>query len=222
MGPRQYSAKTKLCYTSVVLNVRQYKLISDQVEYDELVVIIRELERVLAKNVLGDIVELGCYTGTTSLFIQRVLLDTKSDRSFHAYDSFEGLPPKVSADMSTVGEQFVAGELLASKQQFIKHFKQANLQLPIIHKCWFEELTISDVPSKIAFAFLDGDFYTSIASSLAVITPSLTPGSVIVVDDYHSEALPGAKKATDEWARKHRQTVTHTHSVAVIHWKKIY
>jgi len=200
-----------------MIDVRKYPLVSDQVEYPELAVIIRELEQVLHNNIDGAVVELGCYTGTTSLFIQRVLQQQVDMRQFHVYDSFEGLPSKVEQDNSPAGTQFTAGALTASRQVFIKHFKQAGLPLPTIHKVWFEQLQAYDLPKTIAFAFLDGDFYTSISSSLAIITPLLAPGACVVVDDYQSEALPGAQKAVDEWARKYNYPVRSEQSLAIIH-----
>lgn len=209
---------TKTTLPHTMFNVRSYSLISDQIEYPELQVIIRELGRVLTQGTTGDIVELGCYEGTTSLFIQRVLQAQKSSQSFHVYDSFSGLPPKTSADSSPAGEQFQGGELVASKARMIRHFRQAGLKLPVIHKAWFEDLTTNDMPEKIAFAFLDGDFYTSIASSLAVITPLLADDATIVVDDYQSEALPGASRAVDEWAKQHGQTVRSEQSLGIIHY----
>jgi O-methyltransferase len=180
-------------------------------------VIIRELTRVIEASVHGAVVELGCYSGTTSLFIQRVLQAENINRPFHVYDSFQGLPKKVQQDNSPAGTQFQAGELLTTKQEFIKNFRKANLQLPKIHKAWFEELTQNDMPPSIAFAFLDGDFYTSISASLAVITPLLSPGACIIIDDYQSEALPGARKAVDEWAQKYNHNVRSEQSLAIIH-----
>lgn len=197
-------------------DVRKYPLISDQIEYPELAVIIRELSRVLQNQVKGAVVELGCYTGTTSLFLQRLLIGENDNRAFHVYDSFEGLPEKVAQDNSPVGTQFKPGELHANKQVLIKHFKQAGLPPPIIHKAWFENLTQSDMPESIAFAFLDGDFYTSISASLSVITPLLSSGATIVVDDYQSEALPGAQKAVNQWARMHGFNVRTEQSLAII------
>ena len=197
-------------------DVRKYPLISDQIEYPELAVIIRELSRVLQNQVKGAVVELGCYTGTPSLFLQRLLIGENDNRAFHVYDSFEGLPEKVAQDNSPVGTQFKPGELHANKQVLIKHFKQAGLPPPIIHKAWFENLTQSDMPESIAFAFLDGDFYTSISASLSVITPLLSSGATIVVDDYQSEALPGAQKAVNQWARMHGFNVRTEQSLAII------
>lgn len=200
-----------------MIEIRKYKLVSEQVTFDEVRIIIDQLARVLARNVSGDIVELGCYEGTTSLFITRELLAHKSDRLFHVYDSFAGLPEKTAPDNSPVGEQFKGGELYASKARFIQHFKQAGLPLPVIHKCWFDELQPSDLPARIAFAFLDGDFYESIKASLRLIENRMAPGSVIIIDDYQSEALPGARKATDEWLRTKNYTHRSECSLAIIY-----
>lgn len=194
--------------------VAKYPIVSDQVQPAELRVIMRELQKVLAAGVAGDVVELGCYVGTTSLFLQRLLVGV--DKTLHVYDSFAGLPPKVAADASPAGEQFKQGELLATKAQLIKHFKQAGLPLPVIHKAWFEELTVADTPDTISFAFLDGDFYTSIRASLKVVWPKLAPGAVVVVDDYHTEALPGVAQAIKEWHSGHSFTVCTEASLAII------
>lgn len=175
----------------------KYPLISDQVSKDQLAVILGELEKLLP-SLDGSVVEFGCYIGTTSLFVRR-LLDAHDDhREFHAYDSFDGLPPKTTADESRAGEQFQAGELTVSKKQFLQEFKKAGLHPPVVHKGWFKDLTEADVPDKIAFAFLDGDFYESIRDSIRLVRPRLQQGGVIIVDDYAREALPGAAKAVQE------------------------
>lgn len=194
--------------------LRKYPIVSDQVDRAELQVILRELQKVLNTNVDGDVVELGCYVGTTSLFLQRML--GGSGKILHVYDSFAGLPPKVAADVSPAGEQFKQGELLATKAQLIKFFKQANLPLPFIHKCWFEELTAADTPEHISFAFLDGDFYTSIKSSLEVVWPKLTPGAIVIIDDYQTEALPGVRQAVKEWSQNHSFSLKVESSLAIL------
>lgn len=176
----------------------KYPIISDQVSRAQLEVILSELQKVLDADVPGDIVEFGCYIGTTSVFIQRILQDRRESRAFHAYDSFEGLPEKTTEDASRAGEQFRAGELSVSKKQFIHEFQKANLPLPVIHKGWFGDLDTGDVPEQIAFAFLDGDFYTSIKDSLKLVWPRLQPGSVLIIDDYAREALPGAARAVHQ------------------------
>lgn len=150
------------------------------------------------------------------MFIRRLLDCYNAAAEFHVYDSFSGLPEKTSHDLSPAGEQFKAGELAVSKQEFIKQFKKAGLKVPYIHKNWFYELATADVPDSISFAFLDGDYYESIRDSLRLITPKLSSGAVIVIDDYVSSALPGAARAVDEWCRLQPWRLQAAHSLAVL------
>lgn len=193
-------------HTKAILS--QYPLISDQVDKAELSVLLTELEKQLIREVSGSVVEFGCYLGTTSLFIRRLLDIYKSQGQFHVYDSFAGLPQKTKFDESPAGIQFKAGELTVSKNDFIRQFKKAGLRLPYIHKSWFSELTTADIPDNIIFAYLDGDFYESIRDSLNLIKPKLEVDGVIVVDDYANEALPGVSKAVDEWCHLNKKDLT--------------
>jgi len=186
----------------------KYPVVSDQVSKQQLAVILEELRQTLSEHD-GTIVEFGCYVGTTSLFIRRLLDGYNDQREFHVYDSFEGLPSKTSEDNSRAGEQFRAGELRVSKRQFLHEFQKANLRPPVIHKGWFKDLTETDVPSSIAFAFLDGDFYESIRDSLRIVLPHMQQGGTIIVDDYSREALPGAAKAVHERFSPEQIRVSH-------------
>lgn len=183
--------------------LKKYRVISDQVTSDELHVILRELDGVLRCGVAGDVVEFGCYVGTTSLFLQHMLQQYAGPRQLYVYDSFEGLPPKTEHDASPAGTHFVTGSLSATKAQFVRTFKKAGLPLPIIYKGWFAEVPLKALPETVAFAFLDGDYYESITASLRLLSGRLSDGSVIVIDDYQSEALPGVARAVDEWLRGH-------------------
>ena len=186
-------------------------LLSEQITLRELAIILRELVRV--QTVQGAVVEFGCYAGTASIHIARWL----GGKQFHVYDSFAGLPEKMTPDISPVGEQFRPGELLATKKQFMTNFKKAGVPLPHIHKGWFRDLHPSDVPASISFAFLDGDYYESILTPLRLIEGKLANGAVIIVDDYTNEALPGAARAVDEWLRTHPARLRVEQSLAVIY-----
>ena len=179
--------------------LQKYPLISAQVDVQDVRIILTELQRVLDANVAGDLVEFGCYLGTTSLFIQRLLGEQDHQgRQFHVYDSFEGLPSKSRHDESPAGVHFQPGVLAISKKQLLREFQKARLQPPIIHKRWFHDLTATDVPRNIAFAFLDGDFYDSIKKSLQLVRPRLAAGGTIILHDYARDALPGVAKAARE------------------------
>jgi O-methyltransferase len=191
--------------------VQSTRLLSDQITKQELRVILRELQSVITRGITGDMVEFGCFVGTTSVHLQKL----GQGRKLWLYDSFEGLPVKRPEDISPVGEQFKAGELHATKAQLIKNFKSQGVSLPHIKKAWFSDLTPADVPNEIALAFLDGDYYDSIMDPLKLIWPRLSKGATVIVDDYMNEALPGARKAVDEWCNKHNISVKTEASLAI-------
>ena len=177
-----------------------------QVSSAETAILISLLQQVLAKNIAGDVVELGCYRGDTSVLFQREL--QKTDKTLWLYDSFAGLPEKTREDNSAAGDQFKSGELFVTKREVIEKFKRQNLPLPKIKKAFFEDLDpISDLPNKICFAFLDGDLYTSIKTSLSLIESKMQSGSIIVVHDYNNPELPGSARATDKWIKSHAAKV---------------
>lgn len=171
---------------------------NDQVSELETQEILKIARRQL--NVEGDFVEFGCYTGDTSMLLAEILKETT--KKLYLYDSFEGLPEKTPEDQSEIGKDFQKGALLTSKAELKKRFLRTNLPVPIIKKAWFNELKAADLPEKIAFAFLDGDFYDSIKTSLKLIENNLTDNARILVHDYQNPALPGVSKAVNEWLLK--------------------
>ena len=197
---------------------------NDQVSEKETDKIITTAKECLA--VEGDFVELGCYRGDTSLLLAEVIRDYSTNlvensvdnpvKRLWIYDSFEGLPTKSSKDASELGILFRAGELSATKREVKQRFLRAGLPVPIIKKKWFHDLTPADLPDKIAFAFLDGDFYESIRDSLRIISGKMASGSVIIIHDYDNSALPGVAKAVDEWWSDNMGQLNIYHTMAII------
>jgi O-methyltransferase len=195
----------------------KHKIISDQIEKSELRIILNNLNRVLNDEISGDIVEFGCYEGTTSLFISRLILSSNVNKKFYVYDSFEGLPDKSEKDQAPSADGFQKGALSSSKTKFLNNYTKANLPIPIIKKAWFSELKTNDLPLEISFAFLDSDFYESIFDSLELIWPKMQPGSIIVVDDYYNNKLPGVRKAVDSFlSGKKMKYIAESESLAII------
>lgn len=198
--------------------LQKHPIISDQIAKAALSVVLRELEQILVQKVTGDIVEFGCYTGTTTLFLRRLLDQTGEStvRQLHVYDSFAGLPEKTIADLSATGIDFKAGELSISKKQFLREFQKAQLQAPVTHKAWFKDLQAKDLPGHIAYAFLDGDFYRSIIESLRLVWPRLSPGGAITIDDYQRGTLPGVEQAVTDFFQGKAVRVHHEQHIAII------
>lgn len=175
----------------------------------------------------GDFVEFGCYRGDTSVELAKVLdgacvtlyeehkdlaqrpgassrkVITQAPQHLWLYDSFEGLPAKSPEDESAAGINFQPGVLHVSRHALIDKLKKHGLTNTIIKKAWFSDLTSQDLPKDIAFAFLDGDFYESQRTALALVQPRLVPQGTIVCHDYNNPELPGATQAVDEFLQQH-------------------
>lgn len=162
----------------------------------------------------GDFVEMGCYKGDTSLLLAEILIGT--NKRLFIYDSFEGLPEKSGEDESIIGKDFKAKELFVTKREVKQRFLRANLPVPVIKKAWFKELSFNDLPEKISFAFLDGDFYESILDSLKLVENKMVKDGVIVIHDFANPALPGVAKAVDEWNMDKKLKIEIFKSMAII------
>lgn len=185
---------------------KKQPVVVSQVSSAETAILISLLQQVLAKNTAGDVVELGCYKGDTSILFQREL--QRTGKNLWLYDSFAGLPEKTREDNSAAGDQFKTGELFVTKREVTEKFKRQSLPLPKIKKAFFEDLDpINDFPEKICFAFLDGDLYTSIKTSLLLVQNKMQSESVIIIHDYNNPELPGSARAVDEWLKSHRYQI---------------
>lgn len=159
--------------------------------------------QVLAYNVPGDLVELGCHEGKSSVLLQKIIDHYDPKRTLHLYDSFEGLPSLHELDDGTT---FKPGWFKASKQVVIENLQKAGLTLPRIHVGWFKATLPTELPEQICFAYLDGDLYESILLSLEYVYPRLSECAICLIDDYNDPSvlpgwnqLPGVKRACDEF-----------------------
>ena len=181
------------------------------------------VRQVLAYEVPGDLVELGCNEGTSSALITQILVDTgaAASKKLVVFDSFEGLPSAKSVD----GVKFKAGDLATTEDVVRHNFAQLGLPLPDIHKGWFEDTLAAGLPPSICFAYLDGDLYDSILVSLQYVYPRLSKGAICLIDDYCDDAinprgwnlLPGVKRACDDYLGDKPEQIEYLYSGSYSH-----
>lgn len=165
------------------------------------------LRSTVVAKVPGDVVELGCHEGLTAVLLQKALDEQGSDKRLHVFDSFAGLPPSTSEDFRDGSPATAAGALAVSEESVRRTFARFGVRAPEIHKGWFDDTLPTGLPAKVAFAHLDGDLYSSTMTGLREVYPRLSPGSVVVLDDYHDPSalpsrwslFPGVKQACDEF-----------------------
>ena len=179
------------------------------------------LSQVIAYDVEGDVVELGCNEGQSAVLMQKVIEGHRCTKELHLYDSFEGLPTVSDADGSSYGE----GDLATTEEVVRENFATHTLRQPSIHRGWFSDTLPTQLPEKIAFAHLDGDLYQSILVSLQHTYPRLSKGAICLIDDYCDpdvypsgwNYLPGVKKACDEFLSDKPERVSYIYSGVYSH-----
>lgn len=199
----------------------------DMSDIDRLVNIYWVLSQSLYFKVPGQVVELGCNAGLTSVFLRMIMDSRDPERELHVYDSFEGLPAPGPHD--TYLEE---GECLTSVDALLQTFADWGVRPPEIHAGWFSETLPDGLPERISFAYLDSDFYDSIQTSLRAVWPRLSAQGSILIDDYGDAeknprawcGLPGVKQACDDFFADHPadvQVLVGTGDLAMAHVRRL-
>jgi O-methyltransferase len=175
-----------------ILKFHNTKLDPTIIDEKNISTLVEGLLTVIESNTEGDVVELGCYVGESSKYLMKTLLETKSTKKLYLYDSFEGLPPLSKWEENT---GWRAGTLKTTRDVLETNFSDNNLPIPFTYRSWFKDIPEQAFPEKIAFAFLDGDFYDSIYDSLDKIFDKVVDGGHIYFHDYKRNDLPGVEAA---------------------------
>lgn len=168
---------------------------------------------VISSGIEGDVVECGVWRGGSMQTVALVLksLDI-SDRDIHLFDTFEGMPPPGTEDLRFDGE--TAGTLLEKGARSQPIWAYATLDdvregmreigYPAdrvhFHPGLVEKTIPSQAPDKISVLRLDTDWYASTIHELDHLYDRLTPGGVLIIDDYGY--WRGSRQATDEFIAK--------------------
>jgi O-methyltransferase len=164
------------------------------------------VERVLADDVPGDLIETGVWRGGVPI-LMRALLAVYGDieRQVWVADSFQGLPPPNPAEYpADQGDLlYTIDELRVSVDRVRSHFERYGLLDDRVRflEGWFRD-TLPDAPiASLAVMRLDGDMYESTTDALTALYPRLSPGGYVIIDDYG--AIPACRKAVHDYRTAH-------------------
>ncbi|MFA7295959.1 MAG: TylF/MycF/NovP-related O-methyltransferase [Dehalococcoidia bacterium] len=159
----------------------------------------------------GDYLEFGVHRGVSVVLAHDLAQHLGLRRMrFFAFDSFEGLP-------EGEGTKFFAGRFRFPVDRFLRYIARAGVDLARVFPVqgWFSDtLTPRFVQEyrleRIAIAHVDCDLYASTRDVLAFLETRLSPGSVVIFDDwyaYDDEADPsqfGEQRALAESSLRDR------------------
>lgn len=175
-----------------IMSFHNVMIDSSIINSDQIRKLVESLVYVIDNNIEGDVVEFGCYVGESSKYLRKTLDTINSEKQLFVYDSFEGLPPLSKYEEGT---GWRPSTLKTTQEVLINNFERNGLVPPRITKGWFKDVPEENLPDKISFAFLDGDFYDSIYDSLTKVYDRMTDGGVILFHDFRRPDLPGVDAA---------------------------
>ena len=144
-------------------------------------------------EVEGDTAECGVFRGASSYLICLANAAGSKRRTHHLFDSFEGLSKPVAAD----GAHWRPHDLSVALETV-----KANLApFPdtAFHAGWIPEAFPAIQDRRFSFVHIDVDLYEPTRDSMRFFYPRLSPGGMIVCDDYGFGSCPGATRAVDEF-----------------------
>jgi len=162
------------------------------------------------RSVPGCIVECGVWRGGCLAAIAEVL---GHERSYHAFDSFCGLPPAQEID-GTSAKQWQADthspsyhDNCSASREFVEQaMTLAGAKDVVVHQGWFQETVPKFTATQpIAILRLDGDWYESTATCLKYLFPKMAEGGLVLLDDYY--AWEGCARATHDFISVLKDTV---------------
>lgn len=184
-------------------------------------------------NVEGIFIETGCALGGSAILIAKY---KNSTRVLRVYDVFGMIPPPTTEDGEDVinryevikegkskginGDNYYGYEkdLLNLVKQNFKDFgvdiEKENVEL--IQGLFEDKLVVNE---KVAFAHLDGDWYSSTITCLERIVPNLSQNGILIIDDYN--AWSGCRKAVDEYFDGKKEGFEFTMKAKKLHIKKL-
>jgi O-methyltransferase len=144
----------------------------------------------LIRDVPGDTVECGVFEGSSSWLICSATQG--SGRMHHLFDSFEGLSAPGPGD----GAHWTLGALAAGEDLVRSNLRPFEGSL-VFHKGWIPD-RFGDVADKtFAFVHIDVDLRQPTRDSIEFFYPRLSPGAILLCDDYACTTCPGATSAVD-------------------------
>ena len=174
------------------------------------------LRHVHQNRIGGDIAECGVWKGGACLLASHILHHSAdTQRLIWLYDTFEGMPPpgdedRIASSGCPLSERSPEGWWAAGIAEVRKTLTRSPLPLDRFRlvKGRVEDTLEREVPESIAVLRLDTDWYASTRKELEVLYPKVSPGGVLIIDDYGH--FTGARRALDEYfARRGQHPLLH-------------
>lgn len=141
------------------------------------------------EQIEGCTAECGVYKGGSSILIAVI----NPDKNHYAMDTFEGFPDVLS-DIDVHKKGGFSDVSLDDIQKLFAEYKNIFML-----KGMFSESFKTILNDTFSFVYIDADLYISTIECCDFFYSRLSPGGIMLFDDYLVPDTPGVKKAIDEF-----------------------
>lgn len=184
----------------------------------------RAAEFAIEFGVPGDFIETGVWRGGACILMRAVLAARGvTDRRVWVADSFRGLPPPDAARYpKDAGNMLCAFDQLAvtadDVRAHFRHYGMLDDQVRFLEG-WFRDTLPAAPIDRLAILRLDGDLYESTMDALVALYDKVSPGGIVIVDDYG--ILESCRAAVTDFRRDHGVTETiYRIDDSGVHWQR--
>lgn len=148
----------------------------------------------LTAHVEGDTAECGVFEGASSWLICAANEQGLLPKTHHLFDSLQGLSELVALD----GSYWSRGDMAKGEALVAANLAPCSDAIAF-HKGWIPDRFPEIADRRFSFVHVDVDLYQPTLDSLHFFYERLSPGAVLLCDDYGFSTCPGATRAVDEF-----------------------
>lgn len=160
----------------------------------------RELQRIEREAIAGDFTEFGIALGGSAIY----LANRGAGRRFFGFDVFDMIPPPSERDGKDTHERYevikngqsqgIGGDRYYGYEEdlyakVVQNFRDFDLQVDgrqiVLEKGLFEDTVRFAPPDQLSLAHIDCDWYDPVRFCMETVSPVLSRGGVIILDDYN-------------------------------------
>ena len=179
--------------------------------------LVDSVRHVVRTGVPGALLECGVWRGGSMVAVAMTLLDLGvTDRDLYLFDTFTHMPEPGAEDWAHTGEH--ASQILdeVADAEAFRYHDLTTVQATVLGTGYppdrvhfvagmVEDTIPAAAPDAVAFCRLDTDWYASTRHELEHLWPRLSPGGILLVDDYGH--FLGCRQAVDEYLGRHAPEV---------------
>jgi hypothetical protein len=165
-------------------------------------IILTLIER--TRDVPGDVAECGVFKGGTLVTIALYVRENRFAKRVFGLDSFQGFDKSVEKDIALGGAMDAKKRVGGFAETSLTHVRRKLARFGLLDDVvlfpgYFARTLRSLPDTKFSFVHLDCDTHDSYCQTLAYFYDRMSPGGIILLDEYDDPPWPGCNLAVDKF-----------------------